>query len=67
METRSPFGIPRAALRRIGTLLPIVVLLLAAAAPAVAQPFSSQAVDFAVTPLLSSLPPDEPGKPDDEE
>jgi subtilisin-like proprotein convertase family protein len=67
MEIRFPFGIPSQALRRLGTLLPIAVLLLAAAAPAAAQPVSSRAVDFAVTPALSSLPPDEPGKPDDEE
>ncbi|HYU33073.1 MAG TPA: proprotein convertase P-domain-containing protein [Thermoanaerobaculia bacterium] len=67
MEFRSPFVLPSKARRRVGALLPLVLLLLAIAGPAVAQPFSSQAVDFAVTPDLSSLPPDEPSKPGDGE
>jgi len=67
MEMRSPFVILSKVLRPVGALLPAVFLLLAAVSPAAALPIASQAVDFAVTPPLSSLPPDEPGKPEGEE
>lgn len=65
MEIRPPFGIPRKALWRAGALLPAVLLLLVTAAPAAAQPASSQASGFAVSPPLSSLPPDEGTKPNE--
>jgi subtilisin-like proprotein convertase family protein len=63
MEMRSPFVIPCKVLRRAATLLPAAFLLLATAAPLAAQPVTSQAAGFAVTPPLSSLPPDEGSKP----
>ncbi len=66
MEICSPFGIPSKALRQAGALLPAVLLLLAtAAAPAAAQPTGSRASGFAVSPPVSSLPPDEGTKPNE--
>lgn len=69
MEIRFPFGIPSKGLRWAGALLPAVFLLLATAAataaPAVAQSASYQASGFAVSPPVSSLPPDEGSKPNE--
>jgi subtilisin-like proprotein convertase family protein len=65
MEIRSMLDAPGRALRRVGAVLPALLLLLATAAPASAQPVSSEAARFAVTPPLSSLPPDEGSKPNE--
>jgi subtilisin-like proprotein convertase family protein len=65
MEIHSPFVIRSKGLLRAGALLPAALLLLATVAPTVAQPITSRATGFAVTPPLSSLPPEEPSKPDE--
>ena len=62
---RSPFAIPIKALPRAGALVLSVLLCLMAVAPAAAQPVVSRASGFAVTQPLSSLPPDEGGKPEE--
>lgn len=62
---RSPFVIPIKALPRVGALVLSVLLCLMAVAPAAAQPVASRASGFAVTQPLSSLPPDEGGKPEE--
>ncbi|HEX7180496.1 MAG TPA: proprotein convertase P-domain-containing protein [Thermoanaerobaculia bacterium] len=63
MQIRSPFVILRKALPRVAGLL--AVLLFCGAGAWADPPLSSQAVGFGVTPPLSSLIPDEAGKPPD--